>query len=570
MPHPTPPNPDANAPTTHFIREIIREDQTSGKNNGRVVTRFPPEPNGFLHIGHAKSICLNFDMAGEFGGRCHLRFDDTNPEKEETRYIEAIQRDVEWLGYSWGEHRYFASSYFEKLYAFAVELIEAGKAFVCSLNAEQMREYRGTLTEPGVPSPDRDRSIEENLDLFRRMRAGEFADGEYVLRAKIDMAHLNINLRDPVMYRIRHTEHHQGGHWRIYPAYDFTHGISDALEGVTHSLCTLEFADHKILYDWFLDHITIPCHPRQIEFARLELDYTVTSKRKLAQLVNEGHVSGWNDPRMPTLSGMRRRGYPPEAIHDFCNRIGVTRKNSQIEFSLLETCVRDHLNRTAKRMMAVLDPLKVVIENYPEDRVEILDCPYFPDAEDSPRRPVPFGREIYIERDDFMETPVKKYFRLAPGKEVRLRYAYYITCTEVIKNEQGDIVELRCAYDPKTKGGWSDDGRKVKGTLHWVSAAHAVSAEVRLYNRLFTEPNPTADKDRNFLECLNPQSLATRHAKLEPELAKAVPGEGVQFERKAFFCRDDPEDGAPHEDSPLVFNRIVELRDGWAKIKAKQ
>ena len=566
----TPSDPSNPPASTHFIHEIIRADQAAGKNAGQVVTRFPPEPNGFLHIGHAKSICLNFDMAAEFGGRCHLRFDDTNPEKEETRYIEAIQRDVQWLGYSWGEHRYFASDYFEKLYAFAVELIETGHAYVCSLNAEQMRAYRGTLTEPGRPSPDRDRPIEESLDLFRRMRAGEFTAGRYVLRAKIDMAHPNINMRDPVMYRIRHIEHHQGGTWRIYPAYDFTHGISDALEGVTHSLCTLEFADHKILYDWFLEHITIPCHPQQIEFARLELDYTVTSKRKLAQLVHEGHVSGWDDPRMPTLSGMRRRGYPPEAIHDFCNRLGVTRKPSHTDYALLETCVRERLNRSAKRMLAVLDPIKLVIENYPENQVETLNCPYFPDAEDAPRRPVPFAREIYIERDDFMETPPKKYFRLAPGKEVRLSYAYYVTCTDVIKNEHGDIVELRCIYDPKTKGGWSDDGRKVKGTLHWVSAAHAVDAPVRLYDRLFTEANPTGHPNNAFLTFLNPASMTVINAKLEPELVKAVPGEPIQFERKAFFCRDKPDDLENPQDAPLVFNRIVELRDGWAKIKAKQ
>lgn len=578
---------DTNTPETktppHFIENIIRDDLAAGKNAGQVVTRFPPEPNGFLHIGHAKSICLNFDMANEFNGRCHLRFDDTNPEKEETRYIESIKRDVEWLGFSWGEHLYHAADYFEQLYNFAIELIENGKAYVCSLSAEQMREYRGTLKEPGKNSPDRERPIEENLDLFRRMREGEFPDGQYVLRAKIDMAHPNMNMRDPILYRIRHVEHHRSGaNWCIYPTYDFTHGISDALEGVTHSICTLEFADHKILYDWILDNITIPCHPQQIEFSRLELNFTVTSKRKLNQLVSEKHVAGWDDPRMPTISGMRRRGYPPAAIHDFCNRIGVTRKVNMISLSLLELCVREALDADAKRVMGVLDPIKVVVTNYPEDQVELFDCPYHPNDESMGTRQVPFSREIYIERDDFMEVPVKKYFRLAPGKEVRLRYAYYVTCTDVIKNEQGEIIELHCTYDPESRGGWAKDGRKVKGTLHWVSCAHAVDAEVRLYDRLFTVPNPAGDKEKDFLAFLNPDSLQVRaQAKLEPSLANAQVGEGFQFERLGYFCLDNPDEklSTPRfdklsaqqaqqpTDAPLVFNRTVGLRDSWAKIE---
>jgi glutaminyl-tRNA synthetase len=562
--------PPENTAPAHFIRHIIREDLAAGKNGGHVVTRFPPEPNGFLHIGHAKSICLNFDLANEFNGRCHLRFDDTNPEKEETRYIDSIQRDVRWLGFDWGEHLYHAADYFEQLYQFAIELIENGKAFVCSLSAEQMREYRGTLTEPGQNSPDRARPIAENLDLFSRMKAGEFPDGAYVLRAKIDMAHPNINMRDPVLYRIRHVSHHRSGaDWCIYPSYDFTHGISDALEGVTHSICTLEFADHKILYDWVLDNITIPCHPQQIEFSRLELNFTVTSKRKLNQLVSEGHVAGWDDPRMPTISGMRRRGYPPAAIHDFCNRIGVTRKVNLISLSLLETCVREALDADAKRVMAVLDPIKVVITNYPEDQIEMFECPYHPDgAEKMGTRQVPFSREIYIERDDFMEVPVKKYFRLAPGKEVRLRYAYYITCTDVIKNEQGEITELHCTYDPETRGGWAKDGRKVKGTLHWVSTAHAIPAQVNLYDRLFTVPNPSGDKQKAYLAFLNPDSLRVmREAKLEPSLANANVAEGFQFERLGYFCLDTPDGHERQADEPLVFNRTVSLRDSWAKIE---
>jgi len=564
--------PAEQATPSHFIHHIIHADVNAHKNNGQVVTRFPPEPNGYLHIGHAKSICLNFDMAATFSGRCHLRFDDTNPEKEDTTYIESIQRDVTWLGFSWGEHLYHAADYFAQLYQYAVELIKADKAFVCSLSAEQMREYRGTLTEPGQNSPDRQRSIADNLDLFARMRAGEFPDGQYVLRAKIDMTHPNINMRDPILYRIRHVHHHRSGSdWCIYPTYDFTHCISDALEGITHSLCTLEFADHRILYDWILDNITIDCHPQQIEFSRLDLNFTVTSKRKLNQLVTEGHVAGWDDPRMPTISGMRRRGYPPAAIRDFCHRVGVTKKVNLISLSLLETCVRESLDAEAKRVMAVLNPLKIVITNYPEDQTELLDCPYHPEEQQAQRlgsRQVPFSRELYIEREDFMEQPARKFFRLAPGKEVRLRYAYYITCDEVIKNADGDIIELHCHYDPATKGGWSKDGRKVKGTLHWVAAAHAVPAEVRLYDRLFQVANPTADKTRDFVDFLNPDSLQSMaNAQLEPSLADAQVGESFQFERLGYFCLDNADGQQRQPSDPLVFNRTISLRDSWAKLE---
>jgi len=560
-----------NAPP-HFIRTIIQKDVANGKNGGQVVTRFPPEPNGYLHIGHAKSICLNFDMAAEFNGRCHLRFDDTNPEKENTTYIQSIQRDVSWLGFDWGQHLYHAADYFEQLYHYAIELIETNKAFVCNLSMDKMREYRGTLTEVGKESPDRNRPIAENLDLFQRMRAGEFPDGSYVLRAKIDMSHPNINMRDPILYRIRHVPHHRSGNtWCIYPTYDFTHCISDALEGITHSICTLEFADHRPLYDWILDNITIGCHPQQIEFSRLDVDFTVTSKRKLNQLVTEKHVSGWDDPRMPTISGMRRRGYPPAAIRQFCRLIGVTKKVNHIALSLLENCVRESLDVDAKRVMAVLNPLKIIITNYPEGQVEMLDCPYHPDSELAKRmgsRAVPFSRELYIEQEDFMEYPARKFFRLAPNKEVRLRYGYYITCDEVIKNAQGEIVALHCHYDPETKGGWSNDGRKVKGTLHWVSAAHAVPAEVRLYDRLFSVADPSGDKTRDFLEFLNPESLQIMaEAKLEPSLANAAIGEHFQFERLGYFCLDNVEDQPRQADAPLVFNRIVSLRDSWAKIE---
>ncbi len=548
-----------------FIRKIIDADIASGRH-AEIVTRFPPEPNGYLHIGHAKSICLNFGIAAEYGEkgkntRCHLRFDDTNPTKEEQEYIDAIKEDVRWLGFDWGEHLYHASDYFEKLYGFAVELIEKGLAYVCELSAEEIRAYRGTLTEPGRESPWRDRPVEENLDLFRRMRAGEFPEGAKVLRAKIDMASGNLNLRDPVIYRIMHASHPRtGDQWCIYPMYDFTHPISDALEGITHSLCTLEFEDHRPLYDWVLEHVSVPCRPRQIEFARLNLSHTVVSKRKLLKLVENGVVSGWDDPRMPTLSGMRRRGYTPAAIRDFCERIGVAKKDSTVDVELLEHCLRDDLNENAPRRMAVLDPLKVVITNYPEDQEEELIAANHPKRPEMGERKVPFCREIYIERADFMEEPVKKFKRLAPGREVRLRYAYFITCDEVVKDESGEIVELRCSYAPETRGGNAPDGRKVKGTIHWVSARHAIRAEVRLYDRLFNRPDPEAEGD--FLACVNPDSLEVKaEARLEPSLAAARPGENCQFERNGYFCLDS-RDSTPERP---VFNRTVTLRDTWGK-----
>ncbi|RMF20365.1 MAG: glutamine--tRNA ligase/YqeY domain fusion protein [Deltaproteobacteria bacterium] len=548
-----------------FIREIVAADVAAGKNGGKVVTRFPPEPNGYLHIGHAKAICLDFGVAEEFGGRCHLRFDDTNPVKEEEEYVEAIKRDVRWLGFDWGEHEYHASDYFDQLYEFAVELIKQGKAYVDSLSAEEIRAYRGTLTEPGRESPYRNRSVQENLDLFERMRRGEFPDGSHVLRAKIDMASGNLNMRDPTIYRIRRATHHRtGDKWCIYPMYDFTHPLSDAIEGVTHSLCTLEFEDHRPLYDWFLDNVSAPCHPQQIEFARLNLSYTVMSKRKLAQLVEEGHVSGWDDPRMPTLSGMRRRGYTPEAIRAFCDRIGVAKRDSLVDVVLLENAVREHLNRVAPRRFAVLRPLKVVLTNYPEERVETFAAVNNPEEPAAGTREVPFSRELYIERDDFMEDPPKKFFRLAPGREVRLRYAYLIRCQEVVRDERGEIVELRCTYDPATRGGDAPDGRKVRGTLHWVSAAHAVEAEVRLYEHLFTKEDlGDLEPGKTFLDYLNPNSLEVlTGCKLEPSLASARPGERFQFERLGYFCADT-EDSAPQHP---VFNRTVTLRDTWAKI----
>ena len=550
-----------------FIRKIIDADIESGRHR-EIITRFPPEPNGYLHIGHAKSICLNFGIAAEYGAggkgiktRCHLRFDDTNPTKEEQEYIDAIKEDVRWLGFDWGEHLYHASDYFEKLYGFAVELIEKGLAYVCELSAEEIRAYRGTLTEPGRESPWRDRPVAENLDLFRRMRAGEFPEGSKVLRAKIDMASGNLNLRDPVIYRIMHASHPRtGSKWCIYPMYDFTHPISDALEGITHSLCTLEFEDHRPLYDWVLDNITIPCHPRQIEFARLNLSHTVVSKRKLLKLVEGGVVSGWDDPRMPTLSGMRRRGYTPAAIRDFCDRIGVAKKDSTVDVELLEHCLREDLNENAPRVMGVLDPLKVVITNYPEDQGEELIAANHPKRPEMGERKVPFCREIFIERADFMEEPVKKFKRLAPGREVRLRYAYLITCDEVVKDESGRIVELRCSYDPETRGGNAPDGRKVKGTIHWVSARHAIRAEVRLYDRLFNRPDPEGEGD--FLACVNPDSLKVMaDARLEPSLAAARPGENYQFERNGYFCLDS-RDSTPEKP---VFNRTVTLRDTWGK-----
>ncbi len=560
----------AGGTTSHFIRQIIEEDLRSGKHDGRVVTRFPPEPNGYLHIGHAKSICLNFGLAADYGGTCNLRFDDTNPAKEDPEYVAAIQEDVRWLGYDWGDRLFFASDYFEKLYHYAEELIRAGKAYVCSLSSEQIREMRGTLTEPGVESPYRNRSVAENLDLFRRMRAGEFEDGAHVLRAKIDMAAPNLLMRDPTLYRIRHLRHHRtGDRWCIYPMYDFTHCLSDAIEGVTHSLCTLEFENNRPLYDWVLDNLPVDCHPQQIEFARLNLSYTVLSKRRLIQLVEGGHVSGWDDPRMPTISGMRRRGYTPEAIRTFCDRIGVARRDSTVDFALLEHCLREDLNRRAPRRMAVLRPLKVVIENYPEDGEEMLEAINNPEDPAMGTRRVPFSRELYIERDDFMEAPPRKFFRLAPGREVRLRYAYFITCTGVVKDEDsGEITELRCTYDPATRGGDAPDGRKVKATLHWVSARHSLAAEVRLYDHLFAAETPGADHpEGDFMADLNPRSLEVlTDCRLEPDLGRLAPGEGCQFERLGYFCADpvDSREGQP------VFNRTVTLRDTWARIRRQK
>ncbi len=552
------------APPPNFIRYIIEEDQKTGRFDGRVVTRFPPEPNGYLHIGHAKSICVNFGFAREFGGTCHLRFDDTNPAKEEVEYVDSIQEDVHWLGFDWGPHRYFASDYFDALYEYAEALIRKEKAYVDSLSADQIREYRGTLTEPGRESPYRNRSMEENLDLFRRMRAGEFADGEHVLRAKIDMAAPNILMRDPTLYRIRKTAHHRTGEaWCIYPLYDFTHCISDSIERVTHSLCTLEFENNRELYDWVLNQLEI-YHPQQIEFARLNLSYTLLSKRKLIELVRGGHVAGWDDPRMPTISGLRRRGYTPESIRSFCERIGVAKRDSMVDIALLDYCVREDLNKRANRVMGVLRPLKVVIENYPEGRTEELEAINNPEDPSAGIRQVSFSRELYIERDDFLENPPKKFFRLAPGREVRLRYAYFITCTDVIKDENGEVTELHCTYDPETRGGDAPDGRKVKATLHWVSAPHALEAEVRLYNHLFLTENPSAAKGE-FTVHLNPDSLEILpNCRLEPSLAEARPGERFQFERLGYFCVDK----ASAPDLP-IFNRIVTLRDTWAKIQKK-
>ena len=545
-----------------FIRDFIEADRAAGKNGGRVATRFPPEPNGYLHIGHAKAICLNFSIAKDFGGTCNLRFDDTNPVKEDIEYVESIQDDVKWLGFQWDhEAPLYASDYFEWLYTCAVELINKGLAYVDDLTADQMREYRGTLTEPGKNSPYRDRPAAENLDLFARMRAGEFPDGARVLRAKIDMASPNINMRDPVLYRIRRAHHHRTGDaWCIYPMYDYAHPLSDALEKITHSLCTLEYEAHRPLYDWCIQNVTVPSQPRQIEFARLNLNYTVMSKRKLLQLVTEKHVSGWDDPRMPTVSGMRRRGYTAEAIRRFCDEVGIAKRENIVELSLLEFFVRDHLNKTAPRAMAVLKPLKIVLENYPEGQSETMDVVNNPEDPSAGTRKVPFSREIFIERDDFMEEPSKKFFRLAPGREVRLRNAYLITCQSIVKDASGEITELRCTYDPATRGGDAPDGRKVKATLHWVSAAHAIDAEVRLYDRLFSHEAPgTGDAD--FLTQINPQSLdVLTHAKLEPSLDNQPAGARFQFERLGYFCADsDGRPGAP------VFNRTVSLKDGWAK-----
>jgi glutaminyl-tRNA synthetase len=554
-----------------FIRSIIHEDLRNNKNEGRVVTRFPPEPNGYLHIGHAKSICLNFGIAAEHdGGVCHLRFDDTNPSKEETEYVESIMSDVRWLGFDWGPHLYYASNYFERLYEYAVQLIKRGKAYVCDLNPEEIRAFRGTLTEPGKDSPSRSRSVEENLELFQRMRDGEFEDGSRVLRAKIDMASPNLNMRDPVIYRILHMPHHRTGDtWCIYPMYDFTHCLSDSIEGITHSLCTLEFEDHRPLYDWILDQLEVDCHPQQIEFARLNLSHTVMSKRKLLELVKGGHVSGWDDPRMPTISGMRRRGYTPESIRNFCNRIGIAKRESMVEMSLLEHCVREDLNQRAPRVMGVLRPLKVVIDNYPEDQIEELEAINNPEDPSMGTRKIPFSRELYIEKEDFMEDPPKKFYRLAPGREVRLRYAYFIKCVDVVKDEKtGEILALHCTYDSSTYGGAAPDGRKVKATLHWVSVAQAIRAEVRLYDYLFTKADPNDEKEGvDPQSSINPNSLEIiRTCRLEPSLEGAKPGSKYQFERLGYFCVDSKD--STHK--ALVFNRIVTLRDAWARIAKVQ
>ena len=552
----------------HFIRQIINQDLAEGKNGGKVITRFPPEPNGFLHIGHAKSICLNFGLAEEYGGRCHLRFDDTNPVKEEQKYIDSIIEDVKWLGFDWGEHLYYASDYFQQMYEWAEQLILAGKAYVDSLNAEQIRQYRGTLTEPGKESPYRNRSVDENLQLFRRMRAGEFSDGEHVLRAKIDMSHPNINMRDPVMYRILHAAHPRtGDQWCIYPMYDWAHGLEDSIEGITHSICTLEFEDHRPLYDWFLDQLGIH-HPQQIEFARLNLTYTVMSKRKLLQLVQQGVVSGWDDPRLPTVAGLRRRGYTPESIRTFAERIGVAKRESMVDLSFLEHCLREDLNKRAPRVMGVLRPLKVVIDNYPADQLEWVDAINNPEDESAGTRKLPFTREIYIEQDDFMEDPPKNYFRLSPGREVRLRYAYYITCTGAVKNEAGELVEVHCTYDPQSKGGYTPDGRRVKGTIHWVSATHSLTAEVRHYENLLTVADPAAaDDQKDFMDFINRNSLQILSGcRVELGLKNAPVGYFCQFERKGYYCVDPDtlDKGFP------IFNRTVELRDTWAKILKSQ
>lgn len=547
-----------------FIRDIVRDDIANGRVE-TLVTRFPPEPNGYLHIGHAKSIVLNFGLAQEFGGRCHLRFDDTNPVREEMEYIESIQENVRWLGYDWGDNLFYASDYFDQLYEWAEYLITQGKAYVDDQSAEEIRESRGTLKEPGSDSPYRYRSVDENLDFFRRMKAGEFKAGERVLRARIDMASGNINMRDPVIYRILHSPHPRTGDaWCIYPNYDFAHGQSDAIEHITHSICTLEFADHRPLYDWFIENLPVPAKPRQYEFSRLNISHTVLSKRRLIQLVEDGHVTGWDDPRMPTISGLKRRGYPPSALRDFARRVGVTKSDNLIEMALLEYCVREILNKTAERRLAVLRPLKVVIENYPEGQTETLDAINNPEDPDAGNRQVPFSRELYIERDDFMEDPPRKFFRLAVGREVRLRYAYFITCQEVVKDDSGEIIELRCTYDPATRGGDAPDGRKVKGTIHWVSAQHAVKSEVRLYDHLFAVPEPGSEQD--YIADLNPASLTVLpDAMLEPSLAGSQHGDQVQFERQGYFAADPD-----MSSDKLVFNRIVALRDSWAKIQARK
>ena len=553
--------------TTDFIRQAVQEDLRTNRFDGRVHTRFPPEPNGYLHIGHAKAICIDFGIAQDFDGLCNLRFDDTNPTRESIEYVESQKEDIQWLGFDWGDREFYASDYFELLYEYAVKLIKKGKAYVCDLNPDEIREYRGTLTEPGVNSPDRDRSLAENLDLFERMRAGEFSDGERTLRAKIDMESPNLNMRDPVMYRIRRASHYrQGDKWCIYPMYDFTHGQNDSIEGITHSLCSLEYEDHRPLYDWYLDELEI-YHPQQIEFARLNISNTILSKRWLVQLVESGYVSGWDDPRMPTLSGFRRKGYTAEAIRDFCNRIGVAKSDNVVDIALLEYCLRQDLNIRAPRVMAVLRPIKVIIDNYPEGEVEELDAENNPEDESMGHRKIPFSREIYIEREDFMEDPPRKYFRLAPGREVRLKHAYYITCVDVVKDEQtGEVTELHCTYDPETRGGWSEDGRRVRGTLHWVSAPHALEAEVRLFDHLFTEPNPNVLTDDDFEANLNPNSLEVlQSCQVESSLAGAESGTQYQFLRTGYFCVDPDS-----SDEKLVFNRAVTLRDTWAKIQRAQ
>jgi glutaminyl-tRNA synthetase len=561
-------NPDT-VTVSNFIAAIVDADVKANKNGGKVMTRFPPEPNGYLHIGHAKSICLNFGLAGDFNGLCNLRFDDTNPVKEEQEYIDSIMEDVKWLGFDWEDRLYFSSDYFEKFYEFALRLIRKGKAYVDSLSAEEIRKYRGTLTEPGKESPYRNRSVEENLTLFEGMKNGEFPDGQYVLRAKVDMASGNLNMRDPVIYRILHASHHRTGDaWCIYPMYDFAHGQSDSIEGITHSICTLEFEDHRPLYDWFIDELELACHPQQIEFARLNLTYTIMSKRKLVRLVTEGYMNGWDDPRMPTISGLRRRGFTPESIRDFCDRIGVAKKASTVDVALLEHCLREDLNKRANRFMAVLKPLKVVIENYPEGDVDLLDAVNNPEDPGAGTRKVPFSKVLYIEQDDFMEEPPKKFFRLAPGREVRLRYGYFITCIDVVKDKDtGEVIELRCTYDPETRGGNAPDGRKVKATLHWVSAEHGLQAEVRLYSHLFVKENPADGKDgEDFTAHINPDSLEILdNCCVEPSLGEMKPEEICQFERLGYFCADRYD----CTKEKLVFNRTVTLRDTWARLKKK-
>ncbi len=554
-----------NTPAPNFIRTLIQEELAAGQYE-QIVTRFPPEPNGYLHIGHAKSICLNFGLAEQFDGGCNLRFDDTNPEKESQEYIDSIKADVEWLGFQWAGNIHFTSDYFDQLYGYAVELIKSGKAYVCELNAEQMREYRGTLTEAGKDSPFRDRSVEENLDLFERMRAGEFEDGSKVLRAKIDMSAPNINLRDPIMYRIRRAHHHQtGDKWCIYPSYDFAHGQSDAIEGVTHSICTLEFEDHRPLYNWFIENLPVPSQPKQIEFSRLNLNYTVTSKRKLKQLVDEGHVAGWDDPRMPTLAGLRRRGYTPASLRKFCDMAGVTRSDGVVDVAMLYHALRADLEENAPRAMCVLNPIKVTLTNYPEDQVEEFTVPSHPANEAMGERTIPFSRTLLIDAEDFMEDAPKKFFRLTQGKEVRLRNSYVIKCEDVIKNEQGEVVELLCTYDPETLGK-NPEGRKVKGVIHWVSEPHALPAEVRLYENLFTDPNPDSNKETSFLEYINPESLEVTTGYCEPSLLTAAPEDRFQFERVGYFCADRFDH---NNDGKLVFNKTVGLKDSWAKIQKK-